>query len=115
MDMFIAKGFQALFKAIIALLIHYREKMLKMNFEEILEFLNSLVEREIFVNSRYKEFLILKSKGLRLFEIRKTMKEANDYEFVYNFKNMCKGISITEGLLVRLETRYKFINEKLGH
>ena len=114
MDLVVAKGFRALFKGIIALLIHFRERLLKMNFEQVLEFLNGLTEHEIFTNKRYNEFLVFKKKGMRKIEIRKIMKETDDYEFVYNFKEMCKGITVSEGLLIRLETRYKFVNEKLG-
>lgn len=112
--MFMAKGFKAVFKASVALLIHFREKLIKMNFEQVLQFLNELIQTEVFMSTHYDKFLDFKKKGLKLFEIRKEMKEADDYEFVYSFKNFCRGLTISEGLLARLETRYKFISEKMG-
>lgn len=108
------KGFKAIFKTAIAILIHYRERLLKMSFEQVIQFLNDLIQTEIFLTSKYDQFLKLKEEGIKLYEIRKQMKEADDYEFVYNFKRFCKGLSISDSLLARLETRYRSISEKMG-
>lgn len=66
MDTFIAENYLGLFKSIIAILLHLERPLLKLSFEYCLEFFSNLPKHEIFVNSKYRNYLKLKEQKLNM-------------------------------------------------
>lgn len=111
--MFLAEGYKAVFKSIICILDFYQIKLLNMGFESILEFLGSVIEQEIFTNTKFDEFLKMKNSGKDNDTIKKKIRYFEEYNFVYNFKRLSQKIKIKNSLIYRLETRYNMINKKI--
>lgn len=112
-DMFLAEGYKAVFKSIICILDFYQKKLLNMGFEEILEFLGSVIEQEIFINTKFEQFLELKKSEKDEDFIKKNINFYNEYNFVLNFKKSCQKFKIKNSLIFRLETRYNALNKKI--
>jgi hypothetical protein len=112
--MFIAKGFKAVFRAIIALMSFYKDKMIGKSFEEVLTFIGDIMKTEVFRNTRYEEYKELREKGESPEMIREKMPHASEYEFVFRFKDICREIKISNALITKLESRYYSIGAKLN-
>lgn len=112
-DLFMVQGYKAIFKTIVALLLHFKEKLLPLSFEGIMEFLSDITQGEIFLNRDYARYKESKDKGASAEQLRKAFECAEDYEFVYNFKSKCRQIKIKDNFLLRIEKRYRDIKSKI--
>lgn len=112
--MFIAKGFKAVFKAIIALMSFYKGRLIGKSFEEVLTFIGDIVKTEVFRNTRYEEYKTFRDQGKSPAEVAEKMPHASEYEFVYRFKDICHEIKISNTLITKLESRYYSIGAKLN-
>lgn len=113
-DLFIAEGFKAILKAIIAILGFYKKKLIGKSFEETMEFMSEFIQQEIFKNSQLEDYMRLKKSKMPASDLKSKFKHADEYEFVLNFKSICKKIKITNGLISKLEERYYSLGSKLN-
>ena len=112
-DLFVVDGFKAIFKTIIVLLKFYKSKIVGKSFEEIVSFLNDILRQEIFKNSDFDAFLKAKNSGFKVAELQAKFKHADDYEFVYNFKDAYNQTNISNKLIAKLESRFYSVGLKL--
>ncbi len=111
--MFLAENYKAIFKAILAIMIYLQNKLIDKSFEEILKILGSVMDMEIFKNTHYREYLELKNKKEPVESIMSKIQFFEDYEFVYNFKSICRQIKVKNSIIVRLENRYNLIDQRI--
>lgn len=112
-DLFMVQGYRAIFKAALAILSHFKEKMLKMSFENLMEFIPELTQKEIFVGSAYKVYKEKRDKGASAQSLAGLSSFSSDHEFVYSFKARCKAIKLKSEFIKRIEKRYQSIKNKI--
>ncbi len=113
-DMFIAQGFKAIFRAIIAIMSFYKDQIIGKSFEEILTFLGDIVRTQIFKNTTYEEYRTLRNQGKTADQLVGKLPHATENEFVYNFKRICADIRVSNRLIAKLESRFYSIGSKLN-
>lgn len=113
-DMFIADGFRAMFRSIVALLSFYKHRIMGRTFEETMEFLSDFVQLEAFKGTRYAEYAADKKKGVSGDILKAKYKHWEEYDFVMNFKATCKSIKITHTFISRLQERYATLGARLN-
>lgn len=114
MDLFIAQGFKAVLKAIVAILGFYKSRLIGKSFEETMEFMSDIVQQEIFKNTNFEKYCLAKKTDIRLMDLKYKFPHADEYEFVVNFKVICKKIKITNRLISKLQERYYSLGSKLN-
>ena len=113
-DLFLVQGYRGVFRAILALLSHFKDQLIDRDFEDILGFLSDLTQKEIFTGSRYPEFAKLRGAGVELSELSKSIPFAKDYELVYSFKARCKEIKLKPEFIQRFEKRYQVVKNRIN-
>lgn len=113
-DMFIADGFKALFRVVVALLSFFRHRLIGKSFEETMEFLSEVIQTEVFKATQYREYFEAKKERVPADELKARFRFWEEYEFAANIKKVCRTIRVTDGFVARLTERYFALGAKLN-
>ena len=113
-DFTVSSGIKGLLKCQIVLLKYLRFKFVKMNFEQIMNFLSDLTKKELFSNIIYDQYLKYRAMGQTDEELKsKYIMYWEDFKFLNNFRERVNSLVLNSALINTLEGKYAAIKQKV--